>query len=48
MINVTMKISNEEYHESLENLEGERSQSLIANVTKAVSATFRSKASNKH
>ena len=35
-----MKISNVEYHESLRYLEGERSQSLIANVTKAVSATF--------
>ena len=40
LINATMKISNVEYHESLMYLEGERSQSLIANITKAVSVTF--------
>jgi len=35
-----MKISNVEYHESLRYLEGERSQSLIANVTKAMMTAF--------
>ena len=36
LINVTMTISNEEYHEDIERLGSEKSQSLVARIKQAV------------
>ena len=39
LINVSMTISNEEYHEDIERFGSERSQSLVSRVKEAVGAT---------